>query len=134
MTNDLKLTVHDVVELYSLRWQIELFFKELKSILGFHQYQFQSFDSVEGWVSVVLTTFLYLEWYRVQQMSRRGLSDEAKSWWRHQRTYGLCQAVRSASEGRELEYLADRLNTPGGTRKLKRILANSFPKEYRAAA
>ena len=70
MTNDLKLSVRDVVELYSLRWQIELFFKELKSTLGFHQYQFQKFEPVEGWAELALTTFLYLESYRVQQMAR----------------------------------------------------------------
>ena len=133
MTNDLRLSVRDVVELYSLRWQIELFFKELKSTLGFHQYQFQKFEPVEGWVELALTTFLYLEWYRVQQMSRRDLSDEEKRWWQHQRTYGLCQAVRSASEQNELQYIADCLETPGGTRRLKRIIRNSFPKEYRAA-
>ncbi len=43
MTNNQRLPVRDVIELYSLRWQIELFFKELKSTLGFHQYQFQKF-------------------------------------------------------------------------------------------
>jgi hypothetical protein len=134
MTNDLKLSVRDVVELYSLRWQIELFFKELKSTLGFHQYQFQDFDAVEGWMTLALTTFLYLEYYRVKQLSRRDLSDEEKRWWRHQRTYGLCQAVRSASEQNELQYIADRLETPGGLRKLKRIVRNSFPKEYRVAS
>jgi len=26
------------------------------------------------------------------------------------------------------------LETPGGTRKLKRLIRNSFPKEYRAAS
>jgi Transposase DDE domain len=134
MTNNLRLSVRDVVALYSLRWQIELFFKELKSTLGFHQYQFQNFEAVEGWSELVLTAFLYLESYRVQQMSRRDLSDEEKRWWRHQRTYGLCQAVRLASETNELQFLADRLKTPGGTRTLKRIIRNSFPKEYRAAS
>jgi hypothetical protein len=134
MTNDHRLSVRDVVELYSLRWQIELFFKELKSILGFHQYQFQEFEPVEGWVELTLTAFLYLEWYRVQQMSRRDLSDEEKRWWRHQRTYGLCQAVRSTSEQNELKYIAECLETRGGTRKLKRLIHNSFPKEYRAVA
>jgi hypothetical protein len=134
MTNDLRLSVRDVVEAYSLRWQIELFFKELKSTLGFHQYQFQRFEPVEGWVELALTTFMYLEWYRVQQMSRRDLSDEEKRWWQHQRTYGLCQAVRSTSEQNELQYIADCLETPGGTRRLKRLIRNSFPKEYRAAA
>jgi hypothetical protein len=134
MTNDLRLSVRDVVELYSLRWQIELFFKELKSTLGFHQYRFQQFGPVEAWVELALTTFLYLEWYRVQQLSRRDLSDEEKRWWRHQRTYGLCQAVRSASEQNELKYIADCLETDGGTRKLRRLIRNSFPKEYRMAS
>ena len=45
---------------------------------------------------------MYLEWYRVQQMSRRDLNDDEKRWWQHQRTYGLCQAVRLASELKEL--------------------------------
>jgi hypothetical protein len=134
MTNDLRLSVRDVIERYSLRWQVELFFKELKSTLGFHQYQFQKFDPVEGWVELVLTTFLYLEWYRARQLSRRDLSDEEKQWWRPQRTYGLCQAVRLASEQNELQYIAECLETPGGTRRLKRLIRNSFPKEYRAAS
>lgn len=134
MTNDLRLSVRDVIELYSLRWQIELFFKELKSTLGFHQYQFQNFEPVEGWMELTLTTFLYLETYRVQQLSRRGLSDEEKRWWCHQRTYGLCQAVRLASEQGELEYIAKCLETPGGLRKLKCVIRESFTKEYRAAS
>jgi hypothetical protein len=134
MTNDLRLSVRDVIGRYSLRWQVELFFKELKSTLGFHQYQFQRFDPVEGWAELALTAFLYLEWYRAQQLSRRDLSDEEKKWWRHQRTYGLCQAVRLASEENELQYIADCLETPGGTRRLKRLIRDSFPKEYRAAS
>jgi DDE family transposase len=132
MTNDPKLSVRDVIELYSLRWQIELFFKELKSTLGFDQYQFQKFDSVEGWLELALTTFMYLEWYRLKQKSRRDLKDEEKRWWETQRTYGLCQAVRLASEQKELHYLQTCLETPGGIRKLKRLVRNSFPKEYRA--
>jgi hypothetical protein len=134
MTNDRKLPVQDVIELYSLRWQIELFFKELKSTLGFHQYQFQRFEPVEGWMDVALMAFLYLEHYRAQQLRRRDLSAEVKRWWEHQRTYGLCQAVRLASEQTELKYLAERLATPGGIRKLKQILRDSFPKKYRAAS
>lgn len=133
MTNDLELTVRDVVELYSLRWQIELFFKELKSTLGFHQYRFQKFAAVAGWVKLALTTFLYLEWYRVQQLARRSISDAEKKWWGQQRTHGLCQAVRQVSEQSELEYLAERLETPGGINQLKRLLRKSFAPEYRPA-
>lgn len=134
MTDDLRLTAREVIERYSLRWQIELFFKEIKSTLGFHQYQFRRFEPVEGWAELVLTAFLYLEWYRARQLSRRGLSEEQRRRWGHQRTYGLCQAVRSASERTELEYVAARLETPGGLRKLKRLIRDSFPKEYRVAS
>jgi len=133
MTDDVRLNVRDVVELYSLRWQIELFFKELKSTLGFHQYRFQRFEAVEAWAELALATFTYLEWYRVQQLARRALSDEEKRWWTHQRTHGLCQAVRLASQQAELQYQADRLETPGGIAKLRRLLRNSIAPEYRAA-
>jgi hypothetical protein len=133
MTNATRLSVREIVELYSLRWQIELFFKELKSTFGFHQYQFQNFQAVESWSEVALTAFLYLERYRAEQLARRGLSDKEKDWWRHQRTHGLCQAVRLASQQSELKYIAERLETPGGINKLKRLIRNSFAPEYRAA-
>lgn len=134
MTNDLRLSLREVVELYSLRWQIELMFKELKSTLGFHQYKFRQFASVEGWSELALTAFLYLEWYRAQQLLRRGLSDQERRWYEHQRTHGLCQAVRLATQQSELRYLAERLETTGGIAKLKRMLSNSFAPEYRAKA
>ena len=134
MTNAEGFSVKQIVELYCLRWQIELFFKELKSTFGFHQYQFRQFESVESWSELALTAFLYLEHYRAEQLQRRGLTKEEKAWWRHQRTHGLCQAVRLASEEGELKYLAERLETPGGIAKLKRLIRGSFAPEYRAAA
>ena len=74
MTNDQRLSLRDVIELYSLRWQIELFFKELKSTLGFHQYQFQKFESGGRLGGSGAHAFMYLEWYRAKQISRRDLS------------------------------------------------------------
>lgn len=134
MTNNLQMSVREVIELYSVRWQIELFFKELKSTLGFHQYQFQNFEAVEGWVELALATVLYLEWHRARQLARHGLSERKKEWWRRQRTHGLCQAMRQASEQAELKYIVDRLETPGGIRKLRRLIRNSFDPEYQATA
>ena len=134
MTNDQSLRLQDVIELYALRWQVELFFKELKSTLGFHQYQFQSFEPVEGWVELALTTFMFLEHHRKRQMSSGDCGEEQKHWWEHQRTYGLCQAIRSATEQNQLRYLSNRLKTPGGIRTLRYVIRNSFPKEYRAVS
>lgn len=130
MTNNLKLSAAEIVELYDLRWQIELFFKELKSTLGFHEYGFADFAAVESWVECCLITYLYLEWYRAKQLSRRGLSKEAKRWWSCQRSHGLCQAVAQKAECKELTRLADWSQTPTGLKKLKRVVRAARPSEY----
>ena len=59
---------------YQFRWSVELFFKELKSTLGFDQYRFRRFQRVENWLELVLVTFLYLEWHRARQLDRSDLS------------------------------------------------------------
>jgi DDE family transposase len=131
MTNDCTRSVAEVVELYTLRWQIELFFKELKSTLGFHQYRLRSFVKVETWVALCLLTFLYLEWYRASQLRKRDLTSKEKAWWRWQRTYGLTMAVRDQAEEAELSCLANWARTRSGLKKLKRLLRSARPLEYR---
>jgi hypothetical protein len=133
MTNSQR-PLAEVVELYDLRWQIELFFKELKSTLGLHQYRFRDFAKVGAWVAIALATFMYLEWYRCQQLRRRALSEKQKDWWRWQRTYGLCSAARQDAEEKELLRLADYTATRSGLRKLKKHLRAAIPLEYRKAA
>ena len=55
MTNDEKLTLRDVIELYQLRWQIDLFFKELKSTLGL-SLRFKKFEKVELGSALLVTS------------------------------------------------------------------------------
>jgi len=131
MTNDRSLKGAEVVELYDLRWQIELFFKELKSTLGFDQYRFRRFEQVEGWLDMTLVTFLYLEWHRARQLQRSDLSQEEKERWRRQRTHGLCIAMRQEADRADLDYLAEAVRTKGGTRRLRRKLREVIQKEYR---
>ncbi|MCA9108078.1 MAG: transposase, partial [Planctomycetales bacterium] len=94
LTNATWLSLREVIELYSLRWQIELFFKELKSTLGFAQYSFIDFRAVEAWVKLAITTVLYLEYERIVHIQDRRLSEERRQWWQRQRLHGLCHAVR----------------------------------------
>jgi hypothetical protein len=129
-----RLRVSEVVELYDLRWQIELFFKELKSTLGAHQYRFRRFEAVETWMQTALTTVLYLEWYRARQLRRRDLEEPSKDWWRRQRTYGLSRAIRETAEAAELSLLARRLKTRRGRRQVEKQLREACPAEYRPAA
>jgi hypothetical protein len=134
ITNDLKLSAAQIVELYDLRWQIELFFKELKSTLGLHQYRFRRFEKVERYVELCLLTFVFLECYRAEKLRCRNLSDDEKKWWRWQRTHGLCVAIRQETEEKELERLAKYTNSKTGMKKLKKILRAARPTEQRNAA
>ena len=131
MTNDQTRAVAKIVELYDLRWQIELFFKELKSTLGFHHYRFRQFDHVEKWVEFALAAFLYLELYRGTQLRRRDLTRQQHRWWERQRTYGLCHAIRQLAECNEIRLLAKRLRTARGVHKILKTLENACQKEYR---
>src|SRR5690606_9694790 len=115
-------------------WQIELFFKELKSTLGFAQYSFQDFRAVKAWVEMAITTVLFLETERIKHMQDRRLSEETRRWWGAQRLHGLCHAYRQHCAAAELKYLAERLKTSGGIAKLKRQLTAALPPEYRAVA
>ena len=133
MTNDAKLILRDVIELYQLRWQIELFFKELKSTLGLHHYRFKKFEKAETWVTLCLVTFVYLEWIRAHKLKQKALKKKEREWWQTQRTYGLALAVRQEAEQRELKLLAEKMETPTGRKVLAKQLRQSHPKEYRAA-
>jgi len=132
MTNDERLTLRDVIELYQLRWQIELFFKEMKSTLGLHHYCLKEFDKVETWVTLCLVTFVYLEWIRARKLKQKALKKKEREWWQAQRTYGLARAVRQAAEQRELKLLAKKMETPTGQKLLSKQLRASHPNEYRA--
>lgn len=133
MTNDVSLTMQEVIELYGLRWQIELFFKELKSTLGFHHYRFKEFEKVATWVQLCLMTFVYLEWLRARRLRQKTLKKPERERLQSQRTYGLCQAVRQSAEQRELEQMEQALKTPGGQKRLAKRLKASHQKEYRTA-
>lgn len=131
-SNDLGLTAREAVLRYTPRWQIEPFFEECKSILGMVAYRFAEFVRVGRWVDLALTTYLYLEWYRWGRLGRPGLTQKEREWWQSQRTAGLCRGVRANREDKELRWLGERLETPGGCKRLRRLLRASLPTALRA--
>jgi DDE family transposase len=134
MTNAVGLSAARVVELYDLRWQIELFFEECQGTLGLHQYRFREFVKVENWVQSCLVAFVYLEWYRARQLRRRGRSAAGRQWWGWQRSHGLCQAVRREVEEADLGQLQRGVKTKTGLKKLRRLLRAARPLEEREVA
>ena len=131
MTNAVDRSLSEIIELYSIRWQIELLFKELKSTLGFSKYRFQCFEAVEAWAELAITTVLFLEHTRAKKLTDKRQSKKTKNWWKMQRLYGLCLAVHQQCQEQELKYLSNRLKTAGGLKKLKQVLNAALPEEYR---
>jgi hypothetical protein len=133
LTNASHVSVAEIVELYLLRWQIELLFKELKSLLGMHQYRFRSFACVEAWMEAFRLVLFYLEWIRVRRIEAAKTARE-RSWWSRQRTYGLCLAVSTQLVEAQLVALKRSIETPTGIKKLRRQLRAALAKEYQHAA
>jgi Transposase DDE domain len=130
LSNRTDWDAHRVVSAYAVRWQIEQFFKEMKSDLGMSRYRLREFKEVEGWVQVCCIAFVYLEWYRLR---RRGES-ERKEWWWRQRTRGLAFQVRRESEWADLEQIAAAMDTEEGRVRLRASLRRAVPLEQRRSA
>jgi hypothetical protein len=136
-THKLLITSYDtwsprrVVQCYALRWQIELLFKELKSTLGMHQYQFRDFQKVERFVLACLAAFLYLEWYRQKRLTGRRLTAQQRQRCAAQRSYGLCRQVRHQQELNDVQAILRSCRTKTGLHRLRRQLTQALPLEYR---
>lgn len=114
----------------AVRWQVELFFKELKSDLGLSRYRVRDFKEVEGWVQVCCLAFVYLEWYRL----RRRQGAERKEWWWRQRTRGLALQALRDGEWADLEEVARALESEAGREALRACLRRAVPPEQRRPA
>ena len=62
-SSDLSLSPSQIISLYSRRWNIEVFFKTVKSCLGFaRECQSRSFDAIVCSVTIVFTRHIILTW------------------------------------------------------------------------
>jgi len=87
ISNAVAASTEELLGWYALRWQVELFFKEMKSELGMCQYKFGPFARVVGWVNLSVVAYGYLEWYRWQK--QREAAGRDKPYWQRLRTAGL---------------------------------------------
>src|SRR5262249_44326254 len=89
VTNNLRLAPSKVVEYYELRWQIEVFFRELKGQLGLQDYQGTHFPSYERYVTLALLGYMVLEYQRLRGLKGRAGQDEPPGGWTTARTAAL---------------------------------------------
>jgi hypothetical protein len=120
------LSAREVVRMYTLRWQVELFFKEVKGQLGLGGCRFKDFARVERWAELAAAAYLYLEWYRARRAAAEP-DPKARGSWSGRRTPGLAAAVRARRDADELGWLAGRLATPAGRARLRRAVLAALP-------
>src|SRR5208283_3541275 len=100
-----------------------------KGTLGLERYRFRRFVKVENWVQACLVAFVYLEWYRAEQLRRGNLTEPQRRWWSGQRSHGLSLAVTQQADSADLGQLYRWSATPSGRRKLRRALRQALPLE-----
>jgi len=122
-TDMLSLTTHQILTIYSYRWQIELFFKELKSYLGLGDYQVLSFRAIVRHVDMVIMAFMYLEHLRLCKLRE---NPKDKHWlYAHtlQMSYVLQHEVRMTNLG----FIKRAIKNEGNLDKLEREFLEKAP-------
>ena len=124
MSNATTASVAELLRWYGLRWQIELFFKELKSELGLCQYKLGPFERVVGWVNLCVLSFCYLEWYRWRGLQQGDARQQ--DYWRRARTHGLRAQLRQEVEQADVEELLRLANLQRGRKRLTDLLKAGY--------
>lgn len=68
-------SLEELVEHYDIRWEIEVFFRELKSLLGFEACRMKSSTAHENWAILVCLGFMYL-----QDLSQKHQTTQWERW------------------------------------------------------
>jgi hypothetical protein len=118
-------TARQVIEWYEVRWQVELFFRELKSRMQFERYVLMKFEAVERYLDLLLMGLLLLEKQRLQDMQRDG--DKVGEVWVQARTTDRLRMLEVLCQQWNVDYLEERLRTPGGRRRVLRELRRRAP-------
>jgi hypothetical protein len=125
---DTRVTARQVVEWYEVRWQIELFFREIKSRMQFGCYVLQKFAAVERYLDLILMGLLLLEQERMRQIREAGPPAErgGEPWVQARTTDGL-RSLERVCQAWNGEVLERRMRTEQGRRRLIRELRQGIP-------
>lgn len=107
VTNANNWTVRQVIEYYEMRWQIEIFFRELKSFLGLVDFTGQDFRAYERYIDMVLLQYLFLEWFRVVRITETR-SNRTKGKLKTARTLVLLKLFKDEADSETIAYIADK--------------------------
>lgn len=113
-------SAREVIEWYELRWQVELFFRELKSRMQFEGYVLMKFEAVERYLDLLLMGLLLLEKQRLRDIQNAGA--RVGDLWVHARTTDRLRMLEVICQEWNLRQIERALRTESGRRRLFRIL------------
>jgi len=123
LTDMLDINTCDILTIYSYRWQIELYFKELKSYLGLGHYQMLSFRAIVRHVDCVIMAFMYLEHLRIRKL----MEHPNQRQWKYARTLQMSYVIAQEVRMTNLSYLKRIIKDESGFAKLEQELMNKLP-------
>ena len=124
---DATATAAQIVEWYEIRWQIELFFRELKSRMQFGSYVLQKFEAVERYVDLVLMGMLLLEWERLRQMQAQPQGPQVGEPHVQARTTDGLRSLEKQCQEWNLAILEESLRSERGRQRLLQLLREAIP-------
>lgn len=72
LSTDLTLSTEEVIEIYGMRWDIEVFFKCTKSLLRLQkEFQGRSYDSLVSHTTIVFSRYILMAWQHRQGTDNR---------------------------------------------------------------
>ncbi|HKA54923.1 MAG TPA: transposase [Candidatus Binatia bacterium] len=120
---DPTVTGRQVVEWYEVRWQIEIFFRELKSRMQLCGYVLMKFEAVERYLDLLLMGFLLLEQQRLQDMQSSGPpSERGGEDWVQARTTDRLRSLEALCDEWNAGVIERRMRTPTGRKRLLKEL------------
>lgn len=122
---DTSLTAREVVEWYEIRWQVEIFFRELKSRLQLRCYVLMKFAAVERYLDLLMMGFLLLEKRRLDELASSGqwpTQGDARVHWR---TTDRLRSLESWIQRFNLDYISKRLQSKRGQAELLQKLSEA---------
>jgi hypothetical protein len=116
-------TARQAIEWYEVRWQIELFFRELKSRMQFCRYVLMKFEAVERYLDLVLMGFLLLENERLRELQAAGPPSERGGEPRvHARTTDQLRLLDALLAKWNAQTIMEQIRTERGRKRLQRDL------------
>lgn len=126
LSTDCTLTEQEIIRIYGMRWDIEVFFKTTKSLLKLQkEFQGRSYDSLISHTTIVFSRYILLSWQNRCSTDNRTLGGMF---------YELCDEINELDWAVALQQLIELLEDAldKSSKKLKRLIKSQLQQWFSA--